>query len=133
MVINIEERPNFHCCHENIIKKEHIKGNDREQMSYQITAKGATNLHNNHIILNHQKEIKTTFPSKSVMTQIKYEFNHRKRLSTDHQNDIQASKKLCETLLHDVNASKSSLKGLIQLITQDPFGFIMCSNIQVIF
>ena len=132
MIINIEHRPNFQCSHETIIRKAHIKGTEREHMSYEIAAKGATNLHNNQIILNHQKQIKTIFPDKCLMTKIKYEFNHRNRLSTDHQIDIQASKKLCETLLHDKNAQKSSLKGLIQFISQDPFGFIMCSNIQVI-
>ena len=132
MQIHIEQRPNFKCSHENIIKKAHIKGKERKQMSFEIAAKGVTNLHNNNLILNNNNEIMTNFPEKKLMTQMKYEFAHRNRLSTDHQKDIQASKKLCENLLNHVNGQTSSLKGLIQLISQNPFGFIMCSNIQVI-
>ena len=64
------------------------------------------------------------------MKQADYERRHRHRISTDLTTDIVAAKLFC--LDPDPDEPKSAtIKGYIQLIVLDPFGYLLLSNYQV--
>jgi hypothetical protein len=67
----------------------------------------------------------------NILKQIRYEFNHKERISRDILNDVEASKFMCERLC--IHPSKEGeIQGFVQKISQQPFGMILLSTIQVI-
>jgi hypothetical protein len=66
----------------------------------------------------------------NILNQIRYEFNHKDRISRDILNDAEASKVMCERLC--IHPSKEGeIQGFIQKISQQSFGMILLSTIQV--
>ena len=62
------------------------------------------------------------------MNVIKHQYIHQNRLSTSIFTDLEATKTLCESICLNFDGR---LKGMIQEINFDPFGFLLFSNIQV--
>lgn len=65
---------------------------------------------------------------RNVLKKIKSEYHLRNRLFFDIFSDVQATKSLCERIC----VSSNIVRGYVQDIHQDPFGFLMISEIQVI-
>lgn len=65
---------------------------------------------------------------KSVLAVLKSEFKLKNRVSRDIMMDAQAAKFLCECTC----VPTTHLRGLIQEISQFPFGLLLLSAIQVI-
>ena len=71
---------------------------------------------------------------KSVLHKIKSQFGHRQRLDMDLIVDTNA----CKTMFDashppDHLSPHGRIKGFMQNISLDPFGFLMMSNTQVIY
>ena len=64
------------------------------------------------------------------MQKIKNELDNRFRLSRDMIFDLRATNVLCENLGLSTN---SEFKGYVHNICLDPYGFLLMSDIQVIF
>ena len=65
------------------------------------------------------------------MKKVKYQYRHKNRLSIDRYVDIDLTKKFYISMCTPMG--KSGLKGYVQEIFHDPFGFLLLSNFQVIF
>ena len=68
-------------------------------------------------------------PTSNVLKKIKSDFMNRNRISKDIQVDVEAAKVLCEHLC--LYSSPGKLSGYVQDISQNPFGFLLMSDIQV--
>ena len=65
------------------------------------------------------------------MAQIKYQYQHKDKLSNDIYKDIELTKKFFVSLAIPPS-SINGLEGYVQEIVHDPFGFLLISDIQVI-
>ena len=65
------------------------------------------------------------------MKKVKYQYRHKNRLSIDRYVDIDLTKKFYISMCTPMG--KSGLKGYVQEIFHDPFGFLLLSDFQVIF
>ena len=65
------------------------------------------------------------------MKKVKYQYQHKNRLSIDRYIDIDLAKKFFLSLC--IPVTKLGLKGFVQEIYHDPFGFILLSDLQVNF
>jgi hypothetical protein len=59
---------------------------------------------------------------------MKHEFEHRYRLSDDVFDDLTISKLFCDKLCLP---NEGFISGYVHQLCQDPFGFILLSDIQV--
>ena len=65
------------------------------------------------------------------MARIKYQYQHKDKLSNDIYKDIELAKNFFISLAIPPS-SMNGLKGYIQEIVHDPFGFLLISDMQVI-
>ena len=63
------------------------------------------------------------------LRQLKYEYIHRDRMSNDIFQDARVAKSIMTDLVGDEN--NKDIKGYIQELSMDPFGFLLISDLQV--
>ena len=101
--------------------KSNCTGLKRQNEALKVSAIGIQNtLYNNHS--------KNTEINYDVLKQIKYEFKHKNRISTEVFFDANATKIITDSLIGNDN---DKIKGYIQEIGLNPFGFLLISEIQV--
>ena len=138
--------------HERKVKTVRCEGEERKDQAKNLIAYGTANVRNENIIENHANEYNLEYKSififiiflfyhsnksffriekpenLSTLSVIKFEHVHRKNISRDMLTDVMATKKVFE----NIAPSESSIKGYIQEIICDPFGYLLFSDLQVI-
>ena len=111
--------------------KENIAGSKRIQTAIELTASGINNYRakNNLLNLTEQQDFRPY--NSNLLKQIKFEFKHQELISLNLFVDTEASKKLTIHLIP--SPITSCLKGYVQDISMNPYGFILFSYIQVSF
>jgi hypothetical protein len=101
------------------------RGSERREMGVNLLAFGNSQIKYSNMLFNINK-----FPMQharpeddNILKQIKFEERHEKMFSNDIHRDVQASKLLSKTTVGEF--------GLIQEISQDPFGYLVFSELQV--
>ena len=111
--------------------KEKIKGHNRLQTAIELTAYGIKNYLARNILLNLEEKQNLRPFNSNLLKQIKYEFKHQELISLNLFVDTEASKKLTTHLIP--SPTSSNLRGFVQDISMNPYGFILFSHIQVKF
>ena len=132
-----------------------VSKKERELLKSELTVHGVSNLRDQNIIFNQNfskygllkfilfglifnktlilfiiKGLLEKSTRKGVLATARYEANHRNVISTSIFTDCEATKTLCESLCI-VLKENVSIRGMIQKINHDPFGFLLFSQIQV--
>ncbi|CAF1061763.1 unnamed protein product [Brachionus calyciflorus] len=110
--------------HEKINKKLRVSGIERKKLGIRLKADGVLNT---LYEMNYNKSSKVQL---KTLQKIKNELDNKFRLSRDLIFDLKATKILSENIGISTN---SEFKGFVHNICLDPYGFLLMSDIQVIF
>ncbi len=102
------------------------RGSDRRNLGKELLAYGNSQVKVKNIIYNLDKMPKTDkITSENVLKQIKFEERHINRYSSDIHRDIEAVKLATDELCDGF--------GFVQEISQNPFGYLIICEFQVIY